>query len=248
MNAEMYVAERMADNFHKRGNLSWGGGILLLYYRLSPAVYATCKKKPEDFAIADKHVGDDPIAVAGCWKELGVPAAKTDITKAGYICTLLSGTTYSILRGFYKSFSEGGRFNATPLQVYDFRVPDVFPYITSHGVSYKLVSDYKLNDWITIIFGAETVMHGKSASEFSLGIDTNLGQSLNNVSCKLVTTFGKGLDVQATCSCPISNRFSINFGVSSYSSKSLVGERHAKNMKNGTERSTSAFVSVSYHY
>ncbi|MDR1561083.1 MAG: hypothetical protein LBS23_01875 [Holosporaceae bacterium] len=248
MNNEIYLAERQAEDFHKNGSL---GGVESFYYfynRLSPVAYASKGKSEEDRDKPDTDVGDDPIAIEGYYKKLGISARKSDIKSAGVISLLLSGMTYSILWGAYKNLSTDGGYTPKPFNVWGIRIPDTFSYITSKGISYKVVSGYKMDENLNLIFGLETVLHGKSANEFSLGFDKTFGESLHNISCKVVTTFGKGFNVEASCSYPILECLSINFGGGSYSSKSLLGERHAKNMENGKGRSNNVFVSISFLY
>lgn len=65
---------------------------------------------------------------------------------------------------------------------------------------------------------------------------------------KVITTFGRGFNVEACLSYLLFGNLSVNFGGSSYSCKSLLGERHAGNMKDGKKHSNAVFVSVSYRY
>ena len=234
MNNETYMTERISEGLHNRNRLSFNESFAYFYGRLAPVIYALSKE--------DKgyNLGDDPVAVQHYYKQLGISAKKNDIALAGVISTLLSGTTYSI--GKYAFSSDK---YATPISFYNFQAPDVFSYITSKGISYKLNSAYKYQDNIKFLFGVEHVFHGKSTTEAHLGIDFTLS-SLHNTNMKVVTTFGQGFDLEAICSVPVTDYLSVNVEAGTYSTKSLLGERHARKLDKG--RSSDIAVSVSFRY
>ncbi|MCR5224683.1 MAG: hypothetical protein K6C34_01225 [Alphaproteobacteria bacterium] len=234
MNNEMYLAERISQDFHKRGHLGFAESFAYFYNRLSPMAYALSKKDRGD------NFEDDPIAVQYCYKELGISAKKNDIALSGVISALLSGTTYSI--GKYAFSSEQC---ATPISFYNFQAPDVFSYITSKGISYKLDSAYKYSDDMKFLFGAEHVFHGQATTELHLGVDFTV-PSVHNANLKAIVTLGRGFDLEAICSVPVTDCLSINVEAGTYSTKSLLGERHARNLNKG--RSNDIAVSVSYKY
>ena len=246
MNNETYLAERQAERLHKNGHLGVVESFFYFINRLSPAAYASKGKSAQDRDKPDTEISDDPIAIEGYYRNLGISAKRSDIKSAGIISTLLSGTTYAILRGTYESFSTGGKYQSKPFELWGLMVPDVFSYTTSNGVSYKLNSGYKIDKLHYLIFGAERVFHGKFANEFFLGVGKNFEES--SMSYKTVVTFGKGFDIEAQISYLALDNLSINFGGGSYSCKSLLGERHAKNMKDGKGRSSTVFVSMTLRY
>jgi hypothetical protein len=239
VNNNVYFAERLSDELYSKGNMSSIESFAYLYGKIYPAVYTSTSKRKND------STPGDPIQIEDYYIENGISARKNDIVLAGIISTLASGTTYSIIKECL-SFSE--HFCAEPVDFYGFRVPDVFSYVTSKGISYKVVSGYKIREDLRLIFGLEQVVHGKSAAEVNLGLNKTFGVDLNNTSCQIVTTFGKGFNVEASCSIPVLDNVSVNFGGGSYACKSLIGERHAKNMKDGKNRSNNVFVSLSYKY
>jgi hypothetical protein len=238
MNNEMYFAERISNELHTKKNASVVEGIAYFHSRLSPTLYALKTKSNGDI-----NSSDDPVAVDAYYEKFGISAKKNDIALAGLVSLLASGTTYSMIK-----MMVGSDKYASPLEFLGFRVPDTFSYVTSKGISYKAISGYKLREDLKLIFGAEHVFHGKSTTEVNLGINKTFDGSLHNMSCEVVTTFGKGVNLEASCSIPVLNCLSINFGGGTYSCKSLLGERHAPNMKNGKGRSSNVFVSVSYKY
>ena len=241
MNNETYMAERISKDFHDRGRLSFAESFAYFYGKLSPVVYALSKSSKNEEA--DALSGDDPVAVGGYYKKLGISATKNDIALGGLVSTLLSGTTYSIIKSAFSPDKY-----ATPISFYNFQAPDMFSYVTSKGISYRLVSAYKYQDDLKFLFGAEHVFHGKSTTEIHLGVDTTLDSSFYNTNLKVVTTFCNGFNLKAACSVPVMDCLSINVEAGTYSCKSMLGERHSKNMKDGKGRSTDIAVSISYRY
>lgn len=241
MNNETYIAERISRDFHDRGRLSFAESFAYFYGKLSPVAYALSKSSKNEEA--DALSGDDPVAVGGYYKKLGISATKNDIALGGLVSTLLSCTTYSIVKSAFSSDKY-----ATPISFYNFQGPDMFSYVTSKGISYRIVSAYKYQDDLKFLFGAEHVFHGKSTTEIYLGIDTTLDSSFYNTNLKVVTTFCNGFNLEAACSIPVIDSLSLNVEAGTYSCKSMLGERHSKNMKDGKGRSTDIAVSISYRF
>lgn len=240
MNNEVYVSERISRDFYDRGTLGFPEAFAYFYGKLSPAMYALSKSSKNE--VSDTERSDDPVRVGGYYKKLGISATKNDIALGGLVTTLLSGTSYSIIKAAF----TGGSF--TPISFYNFEMPDTFSYVTSKGISYKLASAYRFQDDLKIVFGAEHVFHGKSTTELNLGFNKRFGSSLYNTNLEVVTTFCNGFNLEASCSIPVMNRLSINVGAGTYSCRSMLGERHAKNMENDKGRNSDIYVSVSYRY
>lgn len=240
MNNETYIAERISRDFHDRGSLEFAESFAYFYGKLSPVYYALSKSSEN--GKPDIKSGDDPVAVGGYYNKLGISASKNDIALGGLLSTLLSGTTYSVIKS---AFSANGC--ATPLSFYNFQVPDTFSYVTSQGVSYKVVSAYKYKDDLKITFGAEHVFHGKSKTEVNVGFNKAFG-GFHDVNIGVAATFGNGFCLEASCSIPLISSLYLNIDAGTYSCKSILGERHSKNMKDGKERSSDISVSISYRY
>jgi len=239
MNNEMFFAENLSDQLCDKKSLNWLESFALVYSRVSPAIYATQAKKS----------GDDPYNVQECYEKLGVSVKKNRITTAGVISLLLSSSTYSILKGIFDSVGNNSApYKATPFTLYGFRLPDVFSYVTSKGISYKLVSGYNINSTFDVIFGIEQVCHGKSETEVNFGVKARLGSKFYNTTCRLVATVGKGFNLEGDLSVPIHDKIRINVGAATYTGDSLLGERHSTNIKKDKKRSHNVFVSLSYVY
>jgi hypothetical protein len=72
--------------------------------------------------------------------------------------------------------------------------------------------------------------------------------SLWNTNLEVVTTFCNGFNIEAACSINILDNLAINIEAGTYACKSMLGERHAKNLKDGKKRCSDIAVSISYRY
>ncbi|MDR0677218.1 MAG: hypothetical protein LBF57_00890 [Holosporaceae bacterium] len=244
INNEVFFAEKLADKFHKDGEIGFAESATISGFR-SALSYST-KLKKEDEGKSPWLMGNDVLSLEACYKEAGIKVTASDIHRADWISWFLSGMTYSHFIGLWKGISNNRFPRVKALEFGGFRVPDTFAYLTSKGISYKMISGYKWQEDCRIIFAVERVFKGKSATELSLGINKSCGPAFWNASYEVVATVGEGFDLVASCSFPISKDFSLNIGGGTYSTKSLLGERQAKNMKKG--RSSDAFISMSYWY
>jgi hypothetical protein len=132
---------------------------------------------------------------------------------------------------------------------YGFRLPDVFPYITTKGMSYKVVSGYEVNETLNLVFGFESVFGKETATEINLGLNHQTYIDLFPISYRGIITFGQGLNLEVSALTPISKYFNIGLDVELYSVTSLMGQRHAlTNMKEGNGYSTSLSAFIQYRY
>ncbi|MDR1910582.1 MAG: hypothetical protein LBQ26_01925 [Holosporales bacterium] len=235
MNNNAYFAEAMSDDLYRRQDVHFFEGVNYICGQLYAAAYAAGAGVLED----------DPIHVEANWRILGVPAAREDMQRASCISFLLSATTYRTLFAIWNELVHTGR-QTGPFSIYGFRVPDIFSYTTSKGMSYKLVSEYKVRDGVHILFGCEHVGHGLPATEVNVGLEYDLGESWRNLSCKGVLTFGQGLNVEAACTLPILERLLATLGGALYSRDSLLGERHAPDLRK--KYSGTIYLSFSLKY
>jgi hypothetical protein len=234
MNNEIQLAEKISDDIYLKKKTSvyffYCNHIMYLYNRISPCTY--------DYSA--KEEGDDPFDIIHWFKKKGeTNFKKWTICKAGLASLLLSATTYSI-------------FLDKPLQFHGFRIPDVFAYITTKGMSYKVVSGYEIDDDLNLIFGFESTFKKPVAesTECSLGIN-HLTAICGKfpISYSGIVTFGQVPDFEASCSIPLSKNFSARVGCEIYSVKSLQGQRNATtNMKKDNGFSSNFFACVSYRY
>ncbi|GHT55960.1 hypothetical protein AGMMS50233_06780 [Endomicrobiia bacterium] len=228
MNNQVQLAEKISDDIYSKkkrpGLFSYA---MYLKNRLDPILYNYMAKE----------MGDDPFSIQYYFKQRGENNFKKGtISNAGWISLLLSATTYSALTD-------------KPIQFHGFRIPDVFPYITKRGMSYKAVSGYEVRNGLNLIFGLERAFKIEPATECSLGISHHMIDNKFPISYSGIVTFGQGFDFEASCSIPLSKSFSLGAGCEIYSVKSLQGQRNAAtNMKESNGFSKNFFASVSYRF
>ncbi|GHU28433.1 hypothetical protein FACS1894152_6130 [Bacilli bacterium] len=241
MNNSVYFSEKISDELYSKGRIGVAEVIAYIYSKMSPIRYSSIER--------EEARGGDPVLIEDIYKRAGISATKDNIVFANTMSLLFSGTTYSIIAATFRdgSYYKNSGAYIKPLEYTGFRIPDLFSYITTRGISYKVVSGYKIKDDLRLIFGFEHIAYGNSATEFSFGVD-KVFHKYHNVSFKIVTTFGRGFNIEGTLSLPVHRRLSVNIGGASYSTKSLLGERHAVNMENGRVRSSNMFISLSYKY
>ncbi|MDR0662133.1 MAG: hypothetical protein LBF76_01975, partial [Holosporales bacterium] len=87
---------------------------------------------------------------------------------------------------------------------------------------------------------------GKPAMEGHFGLQHTLGENWNNLTYRGVITFGSGVCFEGLLQLPITKDLGVSFGGATYATKSLLGERHARDLSE--KRSGNLFLSVFYHY
>jgi hypothetical protein len=183
----MLFAESIGYDMYVKKEVSILSWFLYLTERFSGVHYDSIAK--------DNELGDDPTAIINAFITKGRKDFKRWVIKdAGLISTFLSCTTYSILK--YK-----------PICFRGFRVPDVYPYITTRGMSYKVVSGYEVNENTRLLFGFERVFYKEQATEYSIGVD-RIGKLSLPIHYKCNITFGLGLDLECSITVPVSSYFS----------------------------------------
>jgi hypothetical protein len=236
INNNVYCAERLSEEIYERGTLSFAEGSVYFLSALYGPIYRGLEKMGME--------GGDPVQVGECWKDTGIPATKVDIGKGALIATALSSTTYYMLYTTWCSL--WGQQPGRPFSIGGFRVPDVFSYIMSKGVSYRVVSAYALREDMQFLFGIEWISSGLFAMELHAGAKGSFGDEGHKVGYKLVFTCGEGFDVEGNMDFSLFEHISVGFGGGLYARKSLLGERHAQDLRK--EYSSDVFLSISFRY
>jgi hypothetical protein len=234
VNGNTYLAERVSRSLYEHQDIYFLQGFSYLHNRLYLPVYA----------LHAKHPGKDPYDVVECWKTLGIPVTRKDMALAGIVSFFLSGTTYSVLRATWKGDVESTE--TAPLEIGWLRLPDVFAYLTSQGVSYKLVNSCRIAEGAHLHFGVERVVRGTPMTEYHIGWKHIFGGVLTRFVHEATITFGQGLNAELSVSIPVFDAFWISVGVEMYSRTSLLGERHSCDFRE--EPCTIRFLSLSSRY
>jgi len=128
------------------------------------------------------------------------------------------------------------------------RLPDTEMYATSKGLSVKVNTGYRYNNW-TFPVSAEIITHGKKYGEITLGID----RAISNIRYSgnvLLGMWGLGCSFSGDYLL-IQNSyggFSIGGGIIHYDQNTLFGERNITCLKQSFIYSNEVFVRSSYWY
>ena len=161
------------------------------------------------------------------YRLLNINVDRDDLIKSFAISILSSQFTYSFLYSIF-SGEYYKQHRVEPLKYKSFFLPDIFPYMTSKGISYRIKSGYKYSDNLSFRFGIEFVTIGNYTQEFIFGINKKFE---NNQILDFTTIFGKyGVNFELTHTIPVSKYINFNLDFDIYSTKSLHGERNARNL------------------
>jgi hypothetical protein len=176
MNNTIYHAERLADEMHGRKDVPFAmGGAYFLSYLSAAGL---------------NRLGKDAFNSYRCLSDFGLPIEKREANYLGLLAVpslLFSATTYHVLGSTWGALT-GSDAQVEPWEPFGLRMPDVFFYITSKGVTGKLVSGYRINDDIRLTFGFETV----------LGLERRYGlKKLKEIAKKKLSFLGDDVSVMA---------------------------------------------------
>src|SRR6185503_19927083 len=92
------------------------------------------------------------------YKKLGIPIQKRDIQIASLL-SICSGTIVSLFKSYY-TFLKYGNPVVSTMECKNIRIPDLNFYINAAGLSYEIVSGYRLSPDLNIQLAAEWIFKG----------------------------------------------------------------------------------------
>src|SRR6185503_21205128 len=92
------------------------------------------------------------------YKKLGIPIQKRDIQIASLL-SICSGTIVSLFKSYY-TFLKYGNPIVHSMEWKNIRIPDLNFYINAAGLSYEIVSGYRLSPHLNIQFAGEWIFKG----------------------------------------------------------------------------------------
>jgi hypothetical protein len=121
-------------------------------------------------------VGGDHSDLSLLYHQKGWDINESDIANAALLSYMLSASTYAYFMGAYRFFLSGERRPAA-FEYAGFRIPDIQAYF-ERGISYKFISGYRVNQSINIPFAVENVFKGDKRTEYSLGLNLKIKQTI----------------------------------------------------------------------
>lgn len=158
------------------------------------------------------------------------------------LVSLLSGTTYSFLRGYYNYIKSGNPIVETA-EIFGFRIPDINAYINARGLSYEFVTGYRFSPHFRLDLAYERVWKGDSTQQLTPRFHYQLASlfpQLNDfwISTEIVIGGGVGGSLEANWTPNVfnSDKFSTSLSyftrVILYNSYTLYGERNTPSFNN----------------
>lgn len=221
INNETYFQEKVIERNYLNNNLNISNFLYFISSKIGNIRYVISSKKYEN------NLSYDPNSVLINYRLLNINVDRDDLIKSFAISILSSQFTYSFLYSIF-SGEYYKQHRVEPLKYKSFFLPDIFPYMTSKGISYRIKSGYKYSDNLSFRFGIEFITIGNYTQEFIFGINKKFE---NNQILDFTTIFGKyGVNFELTHTIPVSKYINFNLDFDIYSTKSLHGERNARNL------------------
>ena len=221
INNETYFQEKVIERNYLNNNLNISNFFYFISSKIGNIRYVISSKKYKN------NLPYDPNSVLINYRLLNINVDRDDLIKSFAISILSSQFTYSFLYSIF-SGEYYKQHRVEPLKYKSFFLPDIFPYMTSKGISYRIKSGYKYSDNLSFRFGIEFVTIGNYTQEFIFGINKKFE---NNQILDFTTIFGKyGVNFELTHTIPVSKYINFNLDFDIYSTKSLHGERNARNL------------------
>ncbi len=208
--SEMHSAEAMSDMVYQHGG------------HVSYIVPYTVMKTAAYFYSGANSAGDDLTRLVNYYNNTrGYNISRNAIKNASLISFLLSSSTY-VMYGSYLGYLHNGDQSLSGYTYAGFRLPDLFSYTTSSGLSYKVVSGYQVSDSLDIPFSLEHVYSGDRVDEFGIGWD----KRFSGWSASGMLYAGKGVSFQGALALYLGKKAAISVGTDYYNKNTLHGERH----------------------
>lgn len=210
ISSETYSSEAMSDMIYDHGgHVSY----IVAYTNIKLAAYLYS---------TGGRAGDDLTNLVNYYSNTkGYDISRQDIKNGSLVSFLLSSTTYELYYSYLRYLYNGNQ-SVTGYNYYGFRLPDLYAYTTTRGLSYKLNSGYELSDSWSIPFSVEYVYKGQGFTEYSLGVNKRFsGWSVSG------TLFASdGVSFQTAVTVDLAKMLAVSFGDEYYDKNTLMGERH----------------------
>ncbi len=253
LNNQSLLAKVLAQEIYQRhGHVTQT--IHYLMNKISGWGYSFLDRKS---ALSNLDSRSDITSILEAYKEKGYAIKHADIELQSLI-SLLSGTTFSLLRGYY-TYVANGDARVYPAELFGVRIPDINSYINARGLSLEFVSGYRVNPSLLFDLAYEFVWKGDSAHQVTPSVHFELASLAPKVNSLWINTdvvFGKGIGGAIGAEwMPFSiedkgfwNHFSYFADVTVYNGFNLYGERNITSLRQGRTVSVDAFAGARFNY
>ena len=174
-----------------------------------------------------------------------IPVTKNNLNLAAQLSFFCSASTYAYLIGWGR-FLKKGRSKVKPLEIGGFRLPDVETYFCAQGVSYKIISGYRLTKHVNFPISVEFIGKGEKGSEISLGSHVHI-PSADNLEISAYVLFGRALGGGGRLRIHFEDIAFIEGVAETMHYKSYYGQRNIPTLKNSL-RSTAFLIRAGVMY
>ena len=192
------------------------------YAKLNPALYPE-KSHGVRFG--------DVANILSYYRRLGVGDFESgDLKNMSYVSYVLSSSTWEYLRAV-GNYIRSGEMKTKPEQR-KWALPDFESYVTSKGLSMKMISSFTAHESFSVPFGIEHVFRGKHVTEYSLGASYFLDKEKEKrLTSSLVAGLALGwkLDYELNSG----DNTVLNLGFNLDQLNSLDGERNIISLRKG---------------
>ena len=215
LNNEMLFTEFIEDELY--GN-SGHIGFMLPYLsgKLSAQSYGT-----------GTGVFNDLTNIVNFYDRRGYNIDSDMITNASVVSFWGSAMSYQLIYQFFRTLAgKSSRF--TPWQYRGFQLPNTSFYMNRAGLSYKIRSGYRWQEW-RFPFALEHVFEGEKRTELSFGAEKSFGKTTPMIEA----TIGKRLELTLDMSYRQNRWLMFTGGYALYDQRNLHGERFIPSLENG---------------
>ena len=171
---------------------------------------------------------------------------KGTLDTANYVSFFGSASTYAYVYAWYNFVWENGKTRVPVPEWRGVRLPDVENYLLAQGLSYKIISGYRVNKNLDFPVSIEFVTRGQKGYEASLGARYCM-EFLGDLAVGDYILFGQTLAGGMPVYKPLGNRFFVEGVVENMAYKSFYGQRNIPNLKDNL-RNTSFLVRAGLTY
>lgn len=174
------------------------------------------------------------------------------------LLSLVSGTSYAILKGYYDYVAHGDA-NVYPAELFGVRLPDINSYINARGLSFEVLSGYRVSEKLFFDLAYEFIWKGESAHQVTPSAHFDLAAVAPSVTSLWVNAnvvIGKGVGGGISSEwAPFGEgyqnfwqRFSYFADLTLYNGFNLYGERNITSLRDGRTLSFSGFGGLRLNY
>lgn len=251
LNNQTFLAKTLAQEIYRRdGHITQTSHYLI--NKVSGFGYSLLDRKSTSLIAEISDVG----SLLERYQAKGYGIKHRDLELQSLV-SVLSGTTYALLRGYYNYLAHGDA-RVYPAELFGIRIPDINSYINARGLSFEFVSGYRVNRALFFDLAYEFIWKGDSAHQVTPSghFDVaSIAPSVDSLWLNADVVIGNGLGfgfgtewMPRFADLGFWNHFSYFADLTLYNAFNLYGERNITSLRNGRTMSLSALGGLRLNY